>query len=199
LASAVRGTLAAELDALAALPRIDAAAVQSRLAALFADLDRWPLRDGAEPAAEPTGESPPWYRAWLRLDNYLSIRRVAPEEGLDPFLEGSARLALRAQIALARLLLLQHRHDEIPALLAGARRSLAAFDPDHPGVARAAQGLDDLAREPFNQPLPQIGLALDELRRLRGLRVLADPADAPAAMPDASTDDAVGPAEDQQP
>lgn len=168
LAGAVRGLVAAELDALAALPRVDGASVQTRLGALFNDMERWPLRN-AETADEPA-DPPPWYRAWLRLDNYLSIRRVAPDAALDPFLEGSTRLAVRGQVALVRLLLLQQRQAEVPAVLADLRRSLDAFKPDHAGVAAAAAGLDALAREPFNQPLPQIGVALDELRRLRGLR-----------------------------
>lgn len=173
LASTVRGSIAAELDALAAVPRVDGAALQARLGALFADLPNWPLPGEADPVAD---QPAPWYRAWLRLDNYLSIRRVAPEAGLDPFLQGATRMGVQAQLALARMLLLQRRHDELPAVLAGLRRSLEAFDGEHPSVAQARAGLDAIAREPFNQPLPQGGLALDELRRLRGLRGTAQPA-----------------------
>ncbi|MEZ5442113.1 MAG: uroporphyrinogen-III C-methyltransferase [Lysobacterales bacterium] len=173
LASAVRGGIAAELDALDAVPRVDGAALQARLGALFADLDDWPLPGEASSASE-TAETAPWYRAWLRLDNYLSIRRVAPDAGLDPFQLGATRLDVRAQLSLARMLLLQRRYDELPAVLAGLNRSLEAFDGEHAGVARARAGLTAIAREPFNQALPQGGVALEELRRLRGLRSAVD-------------------------
>jgi uroporphyrin-3 C-methyltransferase len=192
LAGAVRGLVAAEQDALAALPRVDGAAVQARLGALFANLEQWPLRNGDSATTTPADTEPaPWYRAWLRLDNYLSIRRVAPDAALDPFLEGWVRQGVRGQVALVRLLLLQQRQAEVPAVLADLRRSLEAFQPDHPQVAGAAVGLDALAREPFNQPLPQIGLALDELRRLRGLRNLGSAAASDAAG-SAATDDGAG-------
>ena len=41
-------------------------------------------------------------------------------------------------------------------------------------MARARAGLTAIAREPFNQALPQGGVALEELRRLRGLRSAVD-------------------------
>ena len=174
LASAIRGSIAAELDALDAVPRVDGAALQARLGALFADLDDWPLPGEVAGRATDAAEKAPWYRAWLRLDNYLSIRRVAPDAGLDPFQLGATRLGVRAQLSLARMLLLQRRHDELPAVLASLNRSLDAFDGENAGVARARAGLTAIAREPFNQALPQGGLALEELRRLRGLRGALD-------------------------
>lgn len=171
LAGSVRGAVSAELDALNAVPVVDRIALQARLDALSANADQWPLLDQYQ--SDEGDRLQPWYsRVFQRL---VDIRKVEIDDPLQPLGPAAARLGLRTHLALARLLLLQGRETEAARSLEDAARSLELFDPAHPEVASAQRGMAEIANLPLGAPLPTLGTALDELRRVRNLRGMANP------------------------
>jgi len=173
LAGSVRGAISAELDALNAVPVVDRIALQSRLDRLSANVDQWPLLDAYATGDSPSEQVQPWYtRVFHRL---VDIRQVEIDDPLQPLGPAAARLGLRTHLALARLLLLQGREAEAGRSLADAAKSLELFDPDHPEVASAKRGMAEIVNLPLGAPLPTLGTALDEARRVRKLRGIANP------------------------
>ncbi len=172
LAGSVRGAISAEMDALNAVPVVDRIALQARLDRLSANVDEWPLLD-AYNSDDPSERVQPWYsRVFHRL---VDIRQVEIDDPLQPLGPAAARLGLRTHLALARLLLLQGREAEAGRSLADAAKSLELFDPSHPEVASARRGMAEIVNLPLGAPLPTLGTALDEARRVRNLRSIANP------------------------
>ncbi|MCB1605820.1 MAG: uroporphyrinogen-III C-methyltransferase [Xanthomonadales bacterium] len=180
MAGAIRGAVSAELDALNAVPVVDRIALQARLDELSANADQWPLLDSYQ-ADLHEDRLQPWYtRLFERL---VDIRQVQIDDPLQPLGPAAARLGFRTHLALARLLLLQGRETEAARSLQDAAQSLALFDPSHPDVAKAQRGLAEIANLPLGAPLPTLGTALDELRRVRNLRGMANPQPAGPGSP----------------
>ncbi len=172
LAGSVRGAISAEMDALNAVPVVDRIALQARLDRLSANVDEWPLLDGYD-VDDPSERVQPWYtRVFHRL---VDIRQVEIDDPLHPLGPAAARLGLRTHLALARLLLLQGREAEAGRSLGDAQKSLQLFDPTHPEVASAQRGMAEIVNLPLGAPLPTLGTALDEARRVRNLRGIANP------------------------
>jgi uroporphyrin-3 C-methyltransferase len=179
LFAGVRQTIAAEIAALSAAPRVDRAGLLARLDAVADALPNLPPR-GAPEADTP--ELPPG-AGWLdhaaaTLARFVRVREL-PADGVPPALAG--RAAVGVELAVAKSALVADDDAALRAAVERARGQLAAaFDGADPAVQRALATLDAVLATPARGPLPEIGGALEELRNLRATRALAE-SSAPAA------------------
>lgn len=173
----VRESLAAEIDLLENLPRIDVDGAVLRLGRLAARVDELPLDDraaGERPAAEVEagGEQGFWARGWAAIrgafSNLVSVRRT--EERVRPLLAPAQtfflRQNLRLELEIARLAALRGDQSNYAQSLRNAREWLATwFDLTDAATRNAIATLDTLARMQLAAELPDISGSLDELRR----------------------------------
>lgn len=173
----VRGAIAREQAALAAVPRIDRAGISLRLAGLAAGVDALPLPEpapGIFSAPRPTGPdeaAPGLERAWATLREavsaMVSVRR--DDAPLTPQLAPGDVFFLRRNLELqlenARLALLQRESALYRDHLQTAIGWLEAwFDTADPAVAGMGEALAELAAIDVAPRLPTIE---ESLRRLR--------------------------------
>jgi uroporphyrin-3 C-methyltransferase len=180
--ASVRQSVAAEIDAFAALDSTDPRALLGRLAALrngAADLPPAPRGLGA-----PSAQAPRWQRL---LGEFVRVRHG----------DSAAAIAERHEPALARQLFVLDLRDAESALLArdqaryraaldsAQARLRSDFDGAAAAVAAARTTLAELGRaELAPAPPPAFGAALRELRNLRATHALQEKAPAAAPTPD---------------
>lgn len=157
----IRQTIAIELDALRAVPRIDAAGISAKLTALRIQIDKLPVQIGE------TGSD--GGRIARLLDRYLVVRRegeVMPVVGRSAW---AVREGLKIEIERAQLALERRESDTFDAALQTAdslaKQALLIGDL---AVTRFFTELDSVRSHRINLQMPSLGAALIELRSSRG-------------------------------
>jgi uroporphyrin-III C-methyltransferase len=157
----IRQTIAIELDALRAVPRIDAAGISAKLTALRIQIDKLPVQIGE------TGSD--GGRVARLLDRYLVVRRegeVMPVVGRSAW---AVREGLKIEIERAQLALERRESDTYDAALQTAdslaKQALLIADL---AVTRFFTELDSVRSHRINVQMPSLGAALIELRSSRG-------------------------------
>jgi uroporphyrin-III C-methyltransferase len=183
----VRQTLAIEMDALRAVPRIDTVGIGAKIAALSSKIDVLPVQ---------TAESSSEGRIRQLLDRYLVIRRegeLMPTIGRSPW---AIREGLRIELERAQLAL--ERKDAAvftAALKTGQTLAQQALVADAAPVREFTLALSALSEQPIHADLPALGSSLSELRALRNNAIEpAPPVAEPAAADDAASDSPAAPA-----
>jgi uroporphyrin-3 C-methyltransferase len=190
---AVRKRIAAEVDALKAVPVVDRDGLASGLAALIDRVDGLALgrrsviqpdRDGAMPG-DSTAPAPPamdWksWASWKRLPGVIwsavrdLVRVREHDRPLEPLVAPEKayflRLNLRLQLESARLALLRGAPAIYRQSLETASGWIAVyFDENDPAVAAARERLAELVSINIRPELPDIAGSLNLLRQRRAL------------------------------
>jgi len=168
----VRQTIAIELDALRAVPRIDAAGISAKLSALRIRADKLPVQIGET----GTGGG----RIARLLDRYLVIRREGEAMPVVGRSAWAVREGLKIEIERAQLALERRASDTFDDALQTAdtlaKQALQAQDIQ---VLAFFSELDSVRSNRINAQMPNLGAALTELRSVRS-------APRPAILPDSS-------------
>ncbi len=177
----VRRLVASEIAALRSVPRVDAEGLVLKLAALSASLPRLPRKQAAPaafsaaPAAAPAVELSGTERAVQALRSaFTSIVSVRRTDAPAPTLlsEESAELLMRSlelELQMARLALLRGEPAIYRVALANVRQGLERyFDLASTEGAGALAAVDELARAPLPESLPDVSASLTELLRVKG-------------------------------
>jgi len=178
----VRQTIAIELDALRAVPRIDAAGISANLTALRIQIDELPVQIGET----GTGGG----RLARLLDRYLVVRREGEAMPVVGRSAWAVREGLKIEIERAQLALERRASDTFDDALQTAdtlaKQALLANDTQ---VMAFFAELDSVRSNRINAQMPNLGAALTELRSVRsGARAPALPDPEFDQQPDASTD-----------
>lgn len=175
----VRETIAAEIAALNDLHASDPASINSRLAALRAEVSRLPA-----PRSTPTTPSTnaSTSRLWRVLGALVQVHH--DDDVQTQFLLrdiGLARHLIELDLRDAGVAALARDDSGYRDAVADARSQLAAsFAADEPAVQSALKQLDALQAAAFAPPAPEIfGASIRELRNLRATHALR----APSALP----------------
>ena len=140
------------------------AALQERVAALTVTRAPAPALDKPAPA-----EGDWWDALVARLPVQVRQHDTAVPLPLNESQASLLRLTLNALLEQAQLALLQGRHGVYREALTQARAILADwFAADHPVARELDSTLANLAEEPVEQALPEIGSGLSALRQLQG-------------------------------
>jgi uncharacterized protein HemX len=183
---ALRAQIAADLDALRAVPQPDRAALTARLSALIRESESLPLRPvqaAASPAAVPAGEivyESAWRKFWRAVRAELGRLVIVTHRQHDQVLlpeEGYFVLMnLRLQLDGARLALARRDTVLFRAALADARIWLERyFDTADARVAALAAELAPLAELELDPALPGVDSSLESLRALIRAQALESP------------------------
>ncbi len=175
----VRKLLAAEITSLRAVPRVDTEGLVLKLAALGETLEKLPPRQTAPPSFNPAPPEPPvapggfgraaeaLRAAFFRI---VSVRRT-DVPAMTLLSDESAALlerSLELELQMARLALIRGDAPIFHTSLAAVRRNLVRyFDASAPPVAGALGVVDDLARAPLPEALPDVSGSLKELLRIK--------------------------------
>jgi len=157
----VRQTIAIELDALRAVPRIDAAGISVKLIALRIQIDKLPVQIGET----GTGGG----RIARLLDRYLVVRREGEAMPVVGRSAWAVREGLKIEIERAQLALERRASDTFEDALQTAhtlaKQALQANDTQ---VMAFFAELDSVRSNRINAQMPNLGAALTELRSVRG-------------------------------
>ena len=181
--SALRRTLARDIDRLKALPLVDVYGTSARLDDAIAAIDRLPLAmdartrpDAATAAAAPApaAELPAWERvvreAWRELRQLVRVQSTGVQEAalLAPEQTFFLRENLKLRLLGARIALLSRDgksyQGDLQAALAALERH---FDARDSGVTTTAAALRKLQAAQVQIELPDLQETLDALRKLR--------------------------------
>ncbi len=178
LFAGVRQTIAAEIEALSAVPRPDRGALLRGLDAVADALPALPMR-GASPGAPQTPLPPT--AGWLdhvaqALSRFVRVRELSTDAAAGAVPEAVAgRTAVVVEVHLAKAALARGDDAVLRAAAARARAGVeSGFETADPGVQRALASLDAVLAVPARGDWPTVGGALAELRNLRATRALAD-------------------------
>ena len=173
----VRDALAADLQALRSLPRLDTAGIALKLGALAGQVDRLPLKNAlpGDDAATAGGgdQTAGWSRAKAvlsgALKNMVSVRRA--DEAVIPLLAPKDEFLLRRNLELqllsARLAALRADTENYDESLRDAKRWLSDyFDGEHTTVSTAITTIESLQSERVDIVAPDISGSLSLLRQL---------------------------------
>jgi uroporphyrin-3 C-methyltransferase len=177
LFAGVRQTLAAEVEALAAVPRADRADLLRRLDAVVDALPGLPARGGAAAVeATPLPSTAGWLdQAAAALSRYVRVRELPADAAGAVVPDAIAgRAAVAVDLSLAKAALATGDDAALRAAAGRARARIeAGFATDDPGVQQALSALDAVLAAPVAAGWPEVGRALAELRNLRATRALA--------------------------
>jgi len=191
---ALRKAIAGDIEALKALPQVDAAGVTLKLETLIGRIDSLPLGFEARPRAEAatgkmdkgTKTSPAWLASlWSEFwSDFSQLVRIERMDRADPaLLAPSNAVFLRENVKLrlmnARLALLSRDGNSFREDVRVAAQWLERyFDLKNSGVAAAREDLQALEKTPVGVDLPGLHASLAAL-----LRVQAQPEAAPLRKP----------------
>lgn len=175
----VRARLAAEIDALRAVPRVDVFALAAELRELGDTLLALRLASAFAPAGGAVAETEHglWPRLRAALLGFVRVTRVSSGDAgpVTPLDLALAREQLGLQLELAELALVRRDASAWAASLDRAAQLLRQrFDLEDPAGRRAARAVERLLGEDIAPDLPDIGRALRELRNLRNVRALGE-------------------------
>lgn len=197
----LRKAIASDLDALKALPQVDAAGISLRLETLIGRLDSLPLAFEAKPrasappvgAAEPTWAKRLWLDFWAEFSQLVRVERMdRPDPALlAPSNAVFLRENLKLRLMNARLALLSRDgntfREDVRICADWLERY---FDLKNAAVAAAKDDLAELQKTPVGVDLPSLQATQNALRSLQAVPErradLAAPvprADKPAAAP----------------
>lgn len=179
--SALRRTLARDIERLKALPLVDVYGTSARLDDAIAAIDRLPLAmdararpDAAAAAPAPAAELPTWERvvreAWRELRQLVRVQSTGVQEAalLAPEQAFFLRENLKLRLLGARIALLSRDgksyQGDLQAALAALERH---FDARDSGVTTTAAALRKLQAAQVQIELPDLQETLDALRKLR--------------------------------
>jgi uroporphyrin-3 C-methyltransferase len=200
----VREQIAAELEALEAVPSVDAECIYAGIQAWLVRIDELPVAgtdyeppDKAGAARPQTSAVTDWRELpaliWTSLSELFRLREH--DQPIEPMLPPERgyflRENLRLQLASAQLALLRDDPGQYRGALDTARRWVSAyFAKDSTDAAALAAQLEELAEINIRPELPEISASLRLLRRQMTLSeqqtVLPVVPQAPAAAPSAS-------------
>lgn len=157
----IRQTIAIELDALRAVPRIDAAGISAKLVAMRIQIDKLPVQIGE------TGSG--GGRIARLLDRYLVVRREGEAMPVVGRSAWAVREGLKIEIERAQLALERRASETFDDALATAdtlaKQALQANDTL---VLAFFAELAEVRSNRINAQMPNLGAALTELRSVRG-------------------------------
>ena len=178
--SALRRTLARDIERLKALPLVDVYGTSARLDDAIAAIDRLPLamdaraRPDAVAAPPSVAELPAWERgvreAWRELRQLVRVQSTGVQEAalLAPEQAFFLRENLKLRLLGARIALLSRDgksyQGDLQAALAALERH---FDARDSGVTTTAAALRKLQAAQVQIELPDLQETLDALRKLR--------------------------------
>jgi len=173
----VRDLLAAEIQTLRALPKLDTQGVALKLGALATEVDRFPLNNALPEKDQDGSASPEGEAGWERakavvsgaLKDMVSVRRA--EEAVVPLLAATDEFLMRRNLELqlltARLAALKADSANYEQSLADAKRWLREyFDTEDTAVTAAIDAITMLETEQVALAVPDISGSLDLLRQL---------------------------------
>ena len=193
--ASVRQTIAAEIAALDAAQPLQTQATLKTLADLRAALAILPPRPNS--VREPT-TAEPGSRFARVFGQFVRISRDGSANAFEARDAALARALAALDLRAAEAALFARDGDAFVAALARSRDAVkATFDPTAEPVTAALAEIDRLAAAPMSPKLPELGIALGELRNLRSMRALSrEPA--PAVTPPPATTPAL-PAQEPSP
>ena len=189
----LRKAIASDLDALKALPQVDAAGISLRLETLIGRLDSLPLAFEAKPrastppvgAAEPTWAKRLWLDFWAEFSQLVRVERMdRPDPALlAPSNAVFLRENLKLRLMNARLALLSRDgntfREDVRICADWLERY---FDVHNAAVAAALADLVEIQKTPVGVDLPNLQATQTALRSLQALPSRrADGAVAPAS------------------
>ena len=187
----LRKAISGDLDALKALPQVDAASVALKLESLIGRLDTLPLAFEAKPRAEAAkaDEPPPSWARRLWLDFWTEFSQLVRVERMDrpdpALLAPSNAVFLRENLKLrlmnARLALLSRDGNTFREDVRISADWLARyFDVKNAGVGAARDDLAELQKTPVGVDLPNLQASLTALHSLQSVPERRIDAPAPA-------------------
>mgnify|MGYP000269976191 CR=1 FL=1 len=176
----LRKAISGDLDALKALPQVDAASVALKLESLIGRLDTLPLAFEAKPRAEAAkaDEPPPSWARRLWLDFWTEFSQLVRVERMDrpdpALLAPSNAVFLRENLKLrlmnARLALLSRDGNTFREdMRISAEWMGRYFDLSNAGVEAAKADLVELQKTPVGVDLPNLQASLTALRGLQAV------------------------------
>jgi uroporphyrin-III C-methyltransferase len=185
----IRQTIAIELDALRAVPRIDAAGISTKLTALRIQIDKLPVQIGE------TGSG--GGRIARLLDRYLVVRREGEAMPVVGRSAWAVREGLKIEIERAQLALERRASGTFDdALQTADTLAKQALQADDAQVMAFFAELNNVRSNRINAQMPNLGAALTELRSVRGgtrAAVLPDQAPEEPAKFDINTQESAEP------
>jgi uroporphyrin-III C-methyltransferase len=190
----VRTQIAADLDALRAVPQVDTAGLSLYLSDLVGRAAGLPLKGEARagasapvPDAAPPAARSGWLRTLLRgvWEEFRRLVVITPraDEGVAAFLPEQRYFLyqnLRLQLETARFAVMRHDTDtlraSVDALVAWLKQY---FDQGDSDVANVVESLTQMRRLDLSPPLPDLNSSLETLRAYMRARAEVHSGDAP--------------------